>query len=381
MSLEPSDFHEFDVSEYTSRYRRARELMAQSNIDALLVTDQRNYRYFTGHSPRSLNRIALFVLPIDDDPVILCAQELGVHDAIQMSHVQDIRGFSLPFRAEALQQLLKEKKLSGKRIGLELEDTFFCGLRTQLQPGHIATIEQSMGAAFIDASTLLWHLRMIKSQAGVTCIRRACEITSTAYQQTYQRISEGMTERRVAEILVCAMLEAGADCPALGKQGPSGPIIIDASRPAHEPHVPCDAPLHKGDLVHLDTGAIYNGYYADFTRSAVVGSPSNEQRTAYAEMVESVDNAIRSLSPGSRLGDIPVHWHSVGLDFVEAPFGGILSKGIHGDIVAQPGMVLAIENMKSAADGTTFHFEENVLITEKGIEVLSLADKELSVIT
>lgn len=372
------DFHEFPPQEYQLRYSRAREIMEEEGLDALLVADAVNCRYFTGYFPRTNNRPAFFILPLEGDPVILASSDLGARDAVQMSYVKRINAYDLPFRPVFLSKQLNEMGLGKARIGVEIDDRFFGSFRSQLQIGGFAELVRLLpGVTFEDSSDIMWRLRSVKTQREVECIRKACEITALAYEDTFRQTRQGMTEREVAEMLFCSMIKRGADLATLGKPGPCPAIFIDATRPAEEVHVPTDKRLEKGDLLHLDSGSIYNGYCSDFGRSATVGPASRYQRECWKKMIDSVYSAIEILRPGVRLGQIPCHWHATGLEFVEGPFGGLVNRGVHQDLVLEPGMVLCLEDMTTGASGETYQFEEVIVATEKGVEILSVCDPEL----
>jgi Xaa-Pro aminopeptidase len=371
-------FYEFGAEEYALRYRRARDSMAQRGIDALLITDAINYRYFTGHVGRTSNRPAFFLLPLSAEPIVLAAAELGTRDVLQTCHVRDVRGYPLPFSPDPLAEILRDKGLAGAVIGIERNDTFFGGFRSQLQFDAFQKLENLLpGARFCDCSELIWMQRMVKTSAEVDCIRKACEITARAYEESFRALKPGMTELDLARHIVATMIWSGADIPALGKHGPCAAVLMDATRPAEELHVPCEKPLGPGDLVHVDLGAIYKGYHSDYARAAVIGKASDFQKRSYAPVKDHVTRAIEMLHAGMHLGEIPCHWHSVGLEYVEGPFGGLLNRGIHGRMSVQPGMVLCLEEMATGPSGETYHFEENVVVQEDRVELLSLAPVEL----
>jgi Xaa-Pro aminopeptidase len=374
-------YHEFSLEEYDLRYRKAKILMKRIGADGLLVTDERNVRYFSGFTPRTKNRPVLFFLPLKGDPILLVSKELGVEDAKRISFVQRIDSYDLPLSHEAILATIKEAGLASSVIGIEWDDTVFGGFRPSIQYGVFEKLRQSLPkATFINSSELLWELRMVKTRAEVDCIRKACEITTKALDFTFQSIKSEMTERDVAQFLVTAMMKEGADYPSLGRPGPCGFILMDASRPLHNPHYPTEKKLKMGDLVHIDLGAVYKGYHTDFTRSAVLGPPTKRQKQIWKTLKERVQRSISRIKSGMKLGEIKVHWHGVGLDYVEAPFGGLLNRGIHRGLLARPGMVLCVEDLVFSKAGETFAFEEVVYIKKKGIEILSTANSDLRVI-
>ncbi len=372
---ESYDFHDFPEAEYQSRYRRARTLMAESGLDALLVSEANNYRYFTGHLPPTKNRPTLLVLPMDGSPFIVAAT-YGSASAKQMSWVQEILAYEVPLGADDLRETLAGAGLSGKTIGTEAHDRFFGAAGMGVSHGEYQRLQQQMpGTTFQDASELLWRLRMIKSASEQECLARACEITGRAYQGTFGEARAGMTERQVGRAMIAAMMEEGADLPSQGRRGPCAFLIMDASRPLGDLHAPTDKPLRRGDLLHIDAGAIYNGYCADFARLATVGPASDAQEAHWQEVRRRIDDALSVVGAGNRLGDISVHWHGVGLDGVEPPF-----VGNHDDLLMEPGMVLAVEEIMYSESGETYHLEENAIVTETGYELLTKIDSGLYLI-
>ena len=369
------DFHEFPEAEYQTRYQRARTLMAESGLDALMVSEQCSYRYFTGHLPPTKNRPTLFVLPMDGSPLIVAATH-GSASAKLMSWVQEIVVYEVPLRAEDLREALAGAGLSGKTIGTEAHDRFFGAAGIGISHGEYQRLQKEMPeTTFRDASELIWKLRMIKSPKEQECLAKACEITGRAFQRTFLEARAGMTEAQVGRALIAAMMEEGADLPSQGRPGPCAFLIVDASRPLGQLHAPTDKPLGPGDLLHIDTGAVYNGYCADFARLATVGPASDAQEAHWQEVRQRMDDALSVVGAGNRLGDISVHWHGVGLDGVEPPF-----VGNHDDMLMEPGMVLALEEIINSDSGETYHLEENVIVTEKGYQLLTTIDSGLHVI-
>jgi Xaa-Pro aminopeptidase len=369
------DFHEFPKHEYERRYRRARSLMAAADFAALLVSEENNYRYFTGHLPPTKNRPTFFILPLEGPPLILAAI-YGSAAARQMSWVTDISEYEVPLKAEYVQQALTQSGLEGKVVGTEAHDRFFGASGMRASHGEYHRLQELMpGTEFQDASELIWRLRMIKSDLEQQCLARVCEITGTAYQRTFSEARPGMTESQVGRIVISAMMDEGADLPSQGRPGPCAFLIVDASRPLGQLHAPTDKTLEPGDLLHIDTGAIYNGYCADFSRLATVGLPSPEQQTQWQEVRGRMDEALSAVQPGNRLGDISVHWHGVGLDGVEPPF-----VGNHDQLLIERGMALALEEIIYSDKGETYHLEENVIVTDDGYRLLTEVDSGLYLI-
>lgn len=96
---------EFSPQEYSLRVNRAKVLMKEKGLDALLVTGEcshptQNFRYFTGYQSReglsNSNRPYIFILPTDGEPTMLVWEWLQF-DALERTWIKDVRGYGVPF--------------------------------------------------------------------------------------------------------------------------------------------------------------------------------------------------------------------------------------------------------------------------------------------
>lgn len=167
--------------------------------------------------------------------------------------------------------------------------------------------------------------------------------------------------------------------------------------------IPDGTVLAEGDIIGVDCGVIYKGYYGDAARSFAVGNVAAEARQLLAVTRQSLERAVAAVQPGARLSDIghaveslvEEHGFSVVREFVGHGIGTALHEepqvpnfGAPGSGPRlKPGLVLAIEPMVNAgeagvkvdADGWTArtrdgslsaHFEYSVAVTESGSRVL-----------
>ena len=115
-------------------------------------------------------------------------------------------------------------------------------------------------------------VRAIKSQAEAERVRTACAITSAAYAAVLPTLRPGMTEREWPRGSGQAMAERGADS--------SWVWVVERARRvrSHRRSRRAARALDRGDLVFVDMGACVGGYWADFSRAAVIGRASEHQR-------------------------------------------------------------------------------------------------------
>lgn len=171
---------------------------------------------------------------------------------------------------------------------------------------------------------------------------------------------------------------------------------------------PSKRKLQEGDIVSLDFGIFFNGYYGDAALTQPVGSISSQAERLIRVTRESLFKGLEEVRAGKRLGDISAavqnHVESHGYSVVRQFVGHGIGKGLHEDpqvpnfgeagrgVLLRPGMVLAIEPMVNvggsevelAADGWTAltkdrslsaHFEHTVAITENGCRILTEANQ------
>lgn len=230
-------------------------------------------------------------------------------------------------------------------------------------------------------------LRQIKTEAEVAAIRRACAITSQAFDAILPKIKEGMTEKELQIELDFTMLRLGADGNAFDT------IIASGENGSLCHAIPGSRRLCKGDMITMDYGAKFGGYCADMTRTVALGEPSAEMRRVYDTVLHAQQTCEKALAPGKICFDIDKlardyidsqgyagrfgHGlgHAVGIDIHENPR---LSVSCHDTL--QPGIVITVEPGVYIPGLGGVRIENTCLVTETGAEALTTAPKELIIL-
>ena len=154
---------------------------------------------------------------------------------------------------------------------------------------------------------------------------------------------------------------------------------------------PTDRTLEAGDMLWMDLGSVYRGYWSDFCRACVVGGPTRAQRDAQAAILEVNEACVGAVKPGEPIHRIPAAAEAafarLGMDF-EVGAGrighgmGLMSTEpphvAHYDAtIMLPGLVFIIEPRFVNEHGI-FNCEELVLVTERGGELLTTMPRTLS---
>ena len=371
--------------EYRSRIGRLAALAEDAGLDGVLLTAESNIDYFSGyrhHAPWTLFARPFFEVVGAGGEAVLVGHSFLAPEMQRTGAVRDLRTYTKSGGGlDALLDCLHELGLHRGRLGMELGDEQRLGM-TQIElEGLRAGLKD---VEFVDAAPLLWRLRMVKSPAEQALMRESAAITARAMAVGFERAAPGVTEREVARAVGETMMREGADRP--------GFIMMASGADNH--HVlsgkPTDRALEPGDMLWMDLGSVYRGYWSDFCRACVVGGPARAQRDAQAAILEVNQACIDAVKPGEPIHQVPAAaeaafarlgmevevgagriGHGMGLMSTEPPHVA------HYDAtIMTPGLVFTIEPRFVNGHGI-FNCEELVLVTEYGGELLTTMPRHL----
>lgn len=349
------------------RVQKLRDRLATLELDALLVTDLLNVRYLSGF-------VGTFaVLLVTHERVFLITDSRYTQQAAeQCPHcvICQIERSWIPY----VQSLVNE--LSIERLGFEdhsLSYKDWNELNSGLQVGEL-----------VCAGQLIEDLRMIKDTDEISAIRMAAKIADAAYAYITSFIKPGLRERDVVIELDYFIRKAGAEKEAFDS------IVISGARSALPHGKPSDRVICKGDLLLMDFGARCEGYHSDITRTVVLGPPSDEQLKVYEIVLEAQSRAVSKVRPGVSGKEID----AIARDFIAEKdlgcyfrhgLGHALGLAVHdgkalsqySELILQPGMVVTVEPGIYIPDWGGVRVEDDLLVTDSGFEVLTMAPKRL----
>src|SRR6056297_3851361 len=356
--------------------------MQDAGLGALLLTTEADVRYFTGFLTRfweSPSRPWFLVLPVQGDPVAVIPS-IGAA-LMAKTWIADIRTWSAPNPADDGVSLLADTlREVGGPVGVP------SGYETHLRMplADFERVRTAGGLVFADDGGIVAGLRAIKSEAEISKIADTCTIAGRAFARMAEIAGEGVPLSQVFRDFQRLLLEEGADwVPYLaGGAGPDG--YGDVISPA------TDAPLAKGDILMLDTGAVWDGYFCDFDRNFAIGCATPAQYTAHARLIEATQAGLDAARPGARACDV---WRVMGEILGGTDGAGRLGHGLGMQLTEglsltakdqtelRPGMVITLEPGIDTAPGRIMVHEENIVITDGAPRALSpLAGPELPVI-
>lgn len=380
----------FPESEFAARTQNAQALMVQQGLDGLLLMTEPDVRYFSGFQTlfwQSPTRPWFLFVPSKGKPIAIIP-EIGAA-LMRRSWIDDIRTWSAPTPSDdgisLLTDLLSPFAKSGARIGI------MKGHETSLRMplGDWERLNSNLpGLELFDVTGLVQGLRMVKSAAEIEKLSHICAIGSATFAKIPDLISEGTP---LAEVFRAfrreALLNGADDVPYLvGSAGPGGyeDVIAPPSR----------RPLQSGDILMLDTGATWDGYFCDFDRNFSVGPADDASRKAHDVLWRATESGIAAAKPGNTCRDLFQAMQSVIAEIDDA--GGDIGRLGHGlgmQLTEQPShaafdetmlcenMVLTLEPSLGYGDKRIMVHEENIVIRANGAELLTTrATPEMPVI-
>jgi len=377
--------------------KKARRLMADQNIDVMLVNSPENFIYTSGIYDSTIHMLMesrildqFTVLPKESEPVLLINSG-ALETAEEMSWISDITttpntGWLVrkkPHKdfadsvAEGIAKILEEKRLTGGRIGIEKgympSDMYEC-LKSKFP-----------GAQFCDIQSILQDLRAIKTDNEIARIKQAIKSTEKGYEAAMASITEGITDFDIAKAFKVAVAHEGDDVSHLiCGVGANGGVLF-----TH----PCGFKVKKGDIIRFDLGTVHMGYRSDLSRSAVLGEPSERLIKLHKALLEAQRKGIKEIKPGTKLCEIHkiikeavrdagyteytrgMFGHSVGLECEEQP---MITATTHA--VFEPNMVFSVEVSWYEPAWGGMNIEDMIVVTKDGCEELSTMPRDIRVI-
>ncbi len=360
------------------RLSRLYELMKSNHLEALVLNPGPTLTYLTGLQFHLMERPTLAIFAPPATPVIVLPElETGKLAQARFALKPYTYGDNPAKWPDVIRAACVESRLSGKTVAVE-------PLRMRFMELQYLTAAAPQ-AHFISGESTLDSLRIQKDAQEIEAMRKAVRIAEQGFLWMLEKIKVGMSEREVAAELSLALLRAGSE-PEL----PFSPIIASGPNSANPHAVPSDRKLAAGDLVVVDWGAAYEGYFSDLTRTIAVGEVEPEFRRI-AEVVAEANAAGRAAGkPGAPAGAVDQAARAV---ITAAGYAGYFTHrtghGLGMETHEQPYMFG--ENTLRLAEGMTYtvepgiylpgrggvRIEDDMAVTASGAETLSSLPREL----
>ena len=377
----------FSWNEHAERIAVARKKMFELKLDALLVTSRASIYYLFGIQRwAGAGIFGGVLLPLDKEPVAIVFVDNDI-----MFQQSPLFGEVITWDKDhsfAVEEIGRAVRRLGitPRIGIEVDDDSVSPAMQSLITEKLREVR----AQSVISSSLITHLRIIKSPAEIQCMRKAAQLLDKHFLAAFAAIKPGVRECDVAGAAVHASYLAGADTcihPPLITSGVNT-LLRTYNHPSRRE-------LQRGDVVGLESGANFQGYHAVGCHTLMVGSdPTAEQQRYYASVRAQIDTALDLIGPGASYLKISTaitdvasehrtprgvvcDLYSVGIGagnfwFEDIP---INSQSVASDWILQPGTTTVVFGAAEKRGEYLILCADLVLITDRGYEVLTQLDR------
>jgi Xaa-Pro dipeptidase len=274
------------AAERQERLERARQLMATSKLDAILLMGGTSLVYFTAIRWFMSERTFAMIVPVKGDPFYVCPAFEDDRAREQMSLGMgalkpDVRTWQeddSPYQRIA--DGLKERGIASGKLGVEetVRYVFSEGV------GKVAPALQIVSATPVTAGC-----RMIKSPHELQLMTLANQVTLAAYEAAYLSTKEGMTQREFGQ-----MVSAGHE-----RQGFAGGASIQVGEFSALPHGSAQPQvIREGTILLMDGGCRVEEYESDISRTVVLGKPTDKMKQVFDIVHRAQSAALAAAKPG-----------------------------------------------------------------------------------
>jgi len=361
--------------ERVARQEKARRLMAEQRIDALVLMEGTSLNYFTGIRWWGGERLFAMVLPVKGTAFYVCPafEEGRAREQIVRGPTPDqpeIRTWQEdddPYGRVA--RGLRSHGISTGTLGIEES------VRYVFSSGIAKAAPQ---ATIVSATPVTAGCRMIKSDQEVALMRLAAKVTLSVYEAAYQSLKEGMTKPELEDLIAAAYDRVGFP----------GEADVQIDQNTAFPHGSAGSQVvREGSIIMVDDGCRVEGYTSDITRTFTLGKPTDKMKKVFDIVHRAQTEALRAARPGvpcqavdaaarkvivdtgygpdykyftHRLG------HGMGMDGHEWPY---LVRG--NQLALAPNMTFSDEPGIYIRDEFGIRLEDDMHITEDGAELFT----------
>jgi Xaa-Pro dipeptidase len=368
----------FPEIELKSRLVAARQVLANNNLDGLLISVPENIYYLTSLDHWGFFAAHILVLNRNGDMALCCRAMEKITVENQVSNAKFYGHQDHEELSDHVHQAMKDLGLSGARVGIEKRSLF-------LTPRHAERIQNAVAGEWLDGSGLMDALRQVKSALEISYTRKAAHAADQGTLAAIEAVRDGASDYEVSAAYHQKTILEGSEYPGFG------PFFRPTTRLGEEHTTWRGDIFHDGDAVFMETCGSYRKYQAPMGRLAYVGSaPDGVEKSA--ELAISGMNAIcAALKPGGKAGDAYDAWHEVaadagldsyhrhhcgymvGVGFPPSWTGGSMVTSLFPDspLELKVGMVFHAHSWFTNTDVVDYFISNTVLLTENGGEILT----------
>jgi Xaa-Pro dipeptidase len=361
--------------ERAARQEKARRLMAEQRIDAIVLMEGTSLNYFSGINWWGGERLFAMMLPAKGAAFYVCPafeegrarEQIARGLAGEQPDVRIWQEDDDPY--ERVAQGLMDRGLSTGTLGIEesVHYVFSSGIA-----------KAAAQATVVSATPVTAGCRMIKSDHEVALMRLAAKATLTVYEAAYRSLKEGMTKPQLEDLI----------STAYDRVGFPGEADVQIGQNTAFPHGSASSQvIREGSIIMIDDGCLVEGYTSDITRTFTLGKPTDKMKKVFDIVHRAQTQALKTAQPGLQCQAVDAAARKVIVDAGYGPdykyFTHRLGHGMgmdgHEWPYLVPGNKLALATNMTFSDEPGIYIrdefgirlEDDMHITENGAELFT----------
>ncbi len=273
------------TEERSARVEKAKRLMRDADLDAVMLTGGTSMVYFTNVRWGGGERLFTVVIPVSGDAFVVCPafEEDRAREQLALGPLGGAQIYTWEEHqnpSERVAQGLRDRGIAGGRVGVEETVQF------RFSNG-VALVAPQLQVVSADPATA--GCRRVKDDHEIALMRLANEVTLTAYKAAYEALEEGMTQTDFGRLV----------SQAHDRLGFSGGASVQTGQYAALPHGSIQPQVvREGTILLIDGGCGVEGYRSDISRTFVLGQPTDKMKQVFDIEFRAQTAALEAAAPG-----------------------------------------------------------------------------------
>jgi Xaa-Pro dipeptidase len=366
------------------RLERATARLAESSLDALLLWKDENVRFLTGLRPQIIQgKSALLngcLLKADGSLVLFCSggevdrvrNVMPWIEQVETVPIMEARGLIAGTVEEVIAPVVRRLGLDGAAIGLD-----------ELAYAQVQELNRVFPSVTLgDGDAVMQSARLVKSTLELAVMQEACAIAEAVTESAIAAVKPGVREYDVVADAMHTLYRLGGEMAHLAT-----PFVASGEHMSPPNRFASDKLIREGDLVFIDIGAMWNGYYADMGRTVICGEPNPRQQEVFTAVRLALSAATDAMRPGNTNDDVAAAvreqgakggfgdsflslfiGHGIGVGANEPPYVGEALPGAE-TVALEAGMTMAIEPLiwvPGVPGGGGVRLEDTIVVADGG---------------
>lgn len=361
------------------RLQKLSQWMNEQNIEMSFLTSTESVFYLSQFYSDPHERLLGVGVFQEAEPFLICPA----------MEKEDAKNSGWPYEIIGYTDIENPWELIEKAVGKRVENVTKIGIEKEhLNVERYEELQRIFpGVSFVSAEEKLRKLRMIKDEKELAALREAARLADYAIEVGCAEIKEGKTELEILAAIEYTMKKKGVTAMSFST------MVLTGANGASPHGTPGLSKVKKGDFVLFDLGVVVDGYCSDITRTVAYGDITDKQKEIYDTVLKAELAAIEASRPGVKCSEVDLTARNIireaGYgDYFPHRLGHGLGISVHeypsltetNSLQLEKGMVYTIEPGIYVPGVAGVRIEDDVVVTENGVEVLTKFPKELQII-